>query len=61
MILFDEADSQIAVEVLRADDADATGADGPSREQAARAEVEEWLSAVARCFGLPDGCRWLDY
>ena len=62
MILFDEADSQgaVVVEVLNTADADAIDADAPSHEQAARAEVEEWLGAVALCFNLPEGRRWID-
>ncbi len=56
MVLFDEADGQSAVVVEVLDAADAA----PHTSKAARAEVEEWLDAVALCFNLPEGRRWID-
>ncbi len=64
MILFDEAGGQ-GVEVIDAGDADAADTDASdaaasAHEQAAWDEVEEWLDAVALCFNLPEGRRWID-
>ena len=72
MILFDDAEGHTTVAGTAAPVAviadahrDATdGADGRaerSREQTAREQVEEWLDAVALCFNLPEGRRWIDY
>ena len=36
-----------------------SGADSDERSSG-REEVEEWLAAVALCFGLPEGRRWID-
>ena len=40
-------------------DAAEAGADGAT-PRSAREEVEAWLGAVALCFGLPEGRRWIE-
>ena len=64
MILYDEAGNQTTVETATV--AAAKAGDGESdvdsgRKQSAREEVEEWLDAVALCFGLPEDRRWIDF
>ena len=74
MILFDEASTHgpaskpatgATVTALAANDRDATADADPGedrrQEQSAREQVEEWLDAVALCFNLPEGRRWIDY
>ncbi len=64
MILFDKADgrSTAAVEAIEAveADTDARRDDDGGDRRSARDEVEAWLDAVALCFGLPEGRRWID-
>ena len=71
MILFDEigghrAVAKTAATVAVTADAhrDATGGadycEDRSWEPSTREQVEEWLEAVALCFDLPEGRRWID-
>ncbi len=46
---------RLAIRALAVD-----GHDG-AEQQTARQQVEEWLDAVALCFGLPEGRRWIDF
>jgi hypothetical protein len=34
--------------------------DADSAKPSAREQVETWLDAVALCFGLPEGRRWIN-
>ncbi len=61
LILFDEGVDRTAAAVEAVDATGAQGgADGAGRQRSAREEVESWLDAVALCFGLPEGRRWIE-
>ncbi len=59
--MFDEAGgrSTAAVEPVDAG-TDARRDDDCCDRRSAREEVEAWLDAVALCFGLPEGRRWIE-